>query len=391
MAEKIGDENNRRIMTQIVPAVIVGIACIATILIGAWWIQRTLTRSMHNQASSSEALALLQNQLNAGAQQSVQQLDILRRALSESMETLNAQLSRNLAETNKNVSQRLDTTSRVIGDVRQQLGQLEESSKRMLDVGREITKLEQVLRSPKLRGSLGELFLADLLAQILPPAHYRLQHRFKGGETVDAVVILQSGMVPIDAKFPLENFKRIFSAPSEDEKKAAKKTFVRDVRTHVDAISAKYIRTDEGTFDFALMYVPAENVYYETIVRDEEFGDEMALFNYALKKRVIPVSPNSFYAYLQTIILGLKGMRVEERAHEILQGLSRVQQEFSRFSEAFRLVGLHLDNASKKYVDAQTRFGKVETKMDQITGLAQAIEPTEDAAALPAADEEHGS
>jgi DNA anti-recombination protein RmuC len=156
---------------------------------------------------------------------------------------------------------------------------------------------------------------------------------------VDAVIRLQAGLVPVDAKFPLENFQRLVKAETPEEKKVLRRAFITDVKKHIEAIATKYIRTDEGTFDFALMYVPAENVYYETIIKDDELGADGALFAHALARRVIPVSPNSFYAYLQTILLGLKGLRVEESAREIINHLARLNQEFDRFSESFRLVG----------------------------------------------------
>lgn len=345
-------------MQYIIPALIIAVAVFMTGLLLARFFSQPLKKK-----EDDSALALLQNQV-----------ETLRRTLNESMQTFTGQVSRALADSNKTVGDRLENTTKVIGDVRQQLGKLEESSRRMIELGEDISKLEDILQPPKLRGSLGELFLADLLAQILPPSHFRLQYQFKGGEIVDAVVILRSGMVPIDAKFPLENFKRILSAGSEDERKTAKKAFVKDIKGHIDDIAGKYIRTDENTFDFALMYIPAENVYYETIIKDTEFGGEMSLFNYALKKRVVPVSPNSFYAYLQTIILGLKGMRVDEKSREILDNLSRLQKEFDNFAEAFRLVGQHLDNSIKKYADAQKRFGKVELKVEQIDDLARGLE-----------------
>jgi DNA recombination protein RmuC len=142
---------------------------------------------------------------------------------------------------------------------------------------------------------------------------------------------------------------------------------------------------DEGTFDFALMYIPAENVYYETIIKDDESAGDASLFGYALKRRVIPVSPNSFYAYLQTVILGLKGMRIEEGAREILEGLSRLHKEFEAFSEAFRLVGQHLENCSKKYEDAVRRFGKVESRIEQMDGMVKGLEETAPQPQLPAA------
>lgn len=335
-----------------------------------------------------QALSLLQHQVNASHHQTTQQIETLRHTLSESIQVLAGQISRNLTDTQKSIGDRLDSSTKVIGDIRQQLGHLDETSRRMVEVGKDISKLEEILQPPKLRGALGELFLADLLAQMLPSTHYRLQYQFKGGETVDAVIMLHAGMVPIDAKFPLDNFRRIFSAEHGDERKQAKKMFIKDIKGHIDVIARKYIRMDENTFDFALMYIPAENVYYETIIKDDEFGGEATLFNYALKKRVIPVSPNSFYAYLQTIILGLRGLKVEEKSREILDNLSRLQKEFGNFSEAFRLVGQHLDNSTKKYMEAEKRFGKVESKVEQIDGLTRGLdgEKPESPKALAKAD-----
>ena len=370
------------LMEYVFPALIVA----AAVIVAAVIVRR---QAGGRQARQSEVdVSLLQNQIDASARQSAQQVDNLRQGLGESMQALSSQLSRSLADANRSVGERLDSTSKVIGDVRQQLGKLDESSRRMVEMGNDISMLQQILQPPKLRGSLGELFLSDLLAQILPASHFRLQYRFQGGETVDAVIMLRAGLVPIDAKFPLDNFKRIVSAEGDEEtRKAAKRAFVKDVKGHIDAIASKYIRTDENTFDFALMYVPAENVYYETLVKDDEFGGEMNLFNYALKKRVIPVSPNSFYAYLQTIILGLKGMRVEERSREIIDNLSRLRKEFDNFAEAFRLVGQHLDNSQKKYAEAQKRFGRLEGKVEQIDGLTRGLE--DHAEARPAGLEAH--
>lgn len=354
---------------------VLGFAGLAVLMfLAAWWIRRALLQAA-SPPRSEDSLALLQNQVNLSAQQTSQQVEALRQSLQEAVQSLGGQLYKALSEANQTVGNRLDNTTRVIADVRQQLGQLDESSRRIVELGRDISGLQAILQPPKLRGSLGELFLSDLLAQILPPEHYRLQHRFKGGEIVDAAVILQAGLVPIDAKFPLENFRKSLAAAGDEEKKAARKAFVRDVKGHIDDIASKYIRMDEGTFDFALMYIPAENVYYETIIKDDDFGGETALFGYALKKRVIPVSPHSFYAYLQTIILGLKGMRIEAGAREMLENLSRLHREFEVFSESFRVLGQHIENVSKKYDDAAKRFGRIEAKMEQMDGLVKGLDP----------------
>jgi DNA recombination protein RmuC len=292
-------------------------------------------------------------------------------SMTQQVAHLQGQVTQSLGETRKAMDVRLDGTANVIKDVSRQLGQLSEKTQRLADIGKDIASLQDILRSPKLRGNMGELFLGDLLAQILPPEHYQLQYPFKDGGKVDAVIRLQAGLVPVDAKFPLENFQRLVRAETPEEKKALRRAFLQDVKKHIEAIAGKYIRTDEGTFDFALMYIPAENVYYEVIIKDDELGADGALFDFALTRRVIPVSPNSFYAYLQTILLGLKGMRVEESAREIINHLARLNLEFDRFSESFRLVGDHMENALKKYEEAQKRLLKVEGKMDQLDGLAK--------------------
>lgn len=352
----------------LIPALVVSAALVAAALI------RYRARPGTSGPPQDAMLASLQGQVTAGLQNATQQMELLRQAVQGSMDTLSGQVGRSLSDTHKAVGDRLDNTARMLGDIRQQMGQLESASRRLVDIGQDIAKLEQILQPPKLRGALGELFLGDLLAQILPSSHYRLQYAFKGGQTVDAVIVLRAGIVPIDAKFPLENFRRIFAVGDEDLRKAAKRAFIRDVKTHVDAIAERYIRMDERTFDFALMYVPAENVYYETIIKDDEFDNEMPLFNYALHKRVIPVSPNSFYAYLQTIILGLKGMQVEERSREIIDDLGRLHKEFDLFAEAFKLLGQHLDNAAKKYAEVQKRFGKLEGKVEAMDSLTRGLE-----------------
>ncbi|TAJ77278.1 DNA recombination protein RmuC, partial [bacterium] len=227
----------------------------------------------------------------------------------------------------------------------------------------DIASLQEILRAPKLRGGLGEYFLADLLGQILPPDHFSMQFAFRSGEKVDAVVKIGGSLVPVDSKFPLENFKRMLDAVAEDEKGKARKQFASDVKKHIDVIAAKYILPDEGTYDFALMYIPAENVYYETIIKDDAGGGDKSLSHYALSKKVIPVSPNSFYAYLQAIVLGLKGMKIEERAKEIIQYLSRLEGDFSRFKEEFNLVGKHLGHAQSSYQGAEKRLDQFGQKL----------------------------
>jgi DNA recombination protein RmuC len=279
-------------------------------------------------------------------------------ALQQRLDAFGQTVTENLHQSASSMNTRLDKAAEVVGDLREKIGQIHE-------VGKAAQELVNIMRAPKLRGGMGELFLGDLLAQILPQEHYAMPYRFKSGEAVDAVIRIGPKLVPTDAKFPYENFKRVVAATAETERVAARKQFLRDVKKHVDAIATKYILPDEGTYDFALMYVPAENVYYETIIK-EDAGEERQLFSYALAKRVIPVSPNSFYAYVQTILLGLRGMKVEERAQEILGELSRLRGDFERIQENFRVLGRHLTNASGSYSETERTMTKLDAKLSQI-------------------------
>jgi DNA recombination protein RmuC len=287
------------------------------------------------------------------------------------------QVAQQLQKSTGDLNSRLDNAARVVQEVSKGLGSLSEATQKVFLVGKDIASLQEILRSPKLRGGLGELFLGDLLSQIFPPAHFALQHKFKSGETVDAVIRLGNNLVPVDAKFPLENFRRVVETASEEERRAAKRKFINDVKKHIDAIAGKYILPDEGTFDFALMYIPAENVYYELIIRDEAVDADKGLLSYAFARRVVPVSPNSFYAYLQTILLGLKGMHIEEQAQEILKNLARLSGDFRKFQEEFELVGKHLTNTKMRYDEADKRLAKFGDKLQSLSGAESAAHVAE--------------
>ncbi|HLB94990.1 MAG TPA: DNA recombination protein RmuC [Nitrospiria bacterium] len=284
-----------------------------------------------------------------------QQLDAFREQMNQQL----AAVTQQLQTTTGLIGSRLDNAAKVVGEVRQNLGELSKATQQVFDVGKDIASLQEILRAPKLRGMLGELFLGDLLGQILPPNHFTLQHRFKSGETVDAVVRLSQFLVPVDSKFPLENFRRLMESQNDEERKAARKKFAMDVKKHIDAIADKYILPDEGTFPFALMYIPAENVYYETIIKDENLGDEKSLSAYSLQRKVIPVSPNSLYAYLQAIVLGLKGLKIEQSALFIINHLERLRGDFERFRKEFEVIGSHLTNAKSKYDEADRRLERL--------------------------------
>lgn len=328
-----------------------------------------LVKSNKGLGDQPQAL-MIQHQLDSLRQQMAESLknntEVVNRQLTGIIEQVNKQLNcvtEQMVSAQKNVGDRLDSATRVVLDVQKGLGSLSQASERIFEVGKDISSLQEILRAPKIRGTIGELFLGDLLSQLLPSAHYSLQHRFRSGEVVDAVIRLGQGLMPVDSKFPLENFRRMIEIQNENERKPLRKKFVSDVKKHIDNIASKYILPDEGTFDFALMYVPAENVYYETIIKDDTQADEENISTYALERRVIPVSPNSFYAYIQAIILGLRGMRIEKSAQEIIQHLARLKGDFTRFEEEFEILGKHITNVKNKYDDSCRRLGHLEEKL----------------------------
>jgi DNA recombination protein RmuC len=308
----------------------------------------------------------LRGQMSDGLNKNIslltEQLRMINEQVNQQLQLVNQQLQNSSGQ----IGQRLDNAARVIGDVQKNIGELSEASKRIFEVGKDIASLQEILQPPKLRGGLGEQFLGESLSQILPPEFFTLQYQFSSGERVDAAVRLGEKLVPIDSKFPLDNFRRIIECKTEEERKTFQKVFYKDVKKHIDDIASKYIVPKEGTYDFALLYIPAENVYYETIIKDESFGEEKGILNYALNKKVIPVSPNSFYAYLQVIILGLKGLKIEEHAKEIQTLLVGLGKDLKEFQEDFRLVGRHINDARNRFDEARTRLEKFSFRLEQI-------------------------
>jgi DNA recombination protein RmuC len=336
------------------------------VLVLVWQLRAKLARP-----DDGAGMLLLQQQLDALRGQIGQGLSGQSQAVGAQLAQLTTQLNDRLRESlemvqrsQTSVGERLDNTARVVGDVHRGLGELREATAQVFEVGKSVSQLHDILRAPKLRGGLGELLLADLLGQVLPAEHVLLQHGFRSGERVDAVIRLGAGLVPIDAKFPLEDFRRMLEASDDDARARARKAFVGRVRKHIDDVAVKYILPDEDTYDFALMYIPAENVFYEAIIRDEN----RELVGYALDRKVIPVSPNTLYAYLQSIVLGLKGLRIEARAEEVMKQLGRLTGDLGKLRDDIRLVGRHLGNAQQAFASADRKLEKFEQRLAVVTG-----------------------
>ncbi|MHC4086704.1 MAG: DNA recombination protein RmuC [Planctomycetota bacterium] len=291
-----------------------------------------------------------------------QQLEAIKTAQDKTSENL----TKSLQTGQSALTQSLQSSQKVLGELHGQIGNLQGTNKQMLQVGTEVRRLQDILSSPKLRGQMGEWSLENLLRQILPKDSYQLQYTFKDGKMVDALIQLAEYSVPVDAKFPLPSFEKVVKAQTEEEKSKLRKQFLKDVTIHIDKIASSYIRPAEGTLDFALCYIPAENVYYETVVKYA--GEIQDILQYSLDKKVIPVSPNLLYVYLMTVVMGLHGLQIEKQAAEIRQNLKKLNASFGDFGTHWEVLGKHLRNAYSQYEDGQKKLDRFGLQLDQIQG-----------------------
>jgi len=251
------------------------------------------------------------------------------------------------------LNSRLDNAAKVIGEVNKELGQVQE-------IGRSMRDLQNFLKSPKLRGNLGEQVLKDLLSQHFPQNLFEMQYKFSSGDIVDAALKTDNGIIGIDAKFPLVNFEAFMSAQSESDGSAFHKLFIRDVRKHISDIAKKYVVPEEGTVNFALMYIPSESVYYEIIRHDTE------LSSYAQDHKVLMVSPNSFYYFIKVILTSMQGKKIEAQAQSILGALEGITKDVAKFGNELGVLTTHLTNAKSALDRTTIEYTKLAGKIDQI-------------------------
>ncbi|MBI2033037.1 MAG: DNA recombination protein RmuC [Candidatus Levybacteria bacterium] len=289
-----------------------------------------------------------------------QSLEVTNKTLNEAMRTNSSDMVKTLQENSKQLNDRLDKAASVIHNVGKEVGQMSE-------IGRSMKELQDFLKSPKLRGNIGEQVLKDLIAQMFPKNSFHLQYQFKSGEKVDAAIKTDAGILPIDSKFPMENYQRLMkSQTSTDEYSVLQKEFIKDIKKHIDTISKKYILPLEGTMDFALMYVPSESVYYEVVNLSE-------LMDYARRKRVYIVSPTTLYAHLQTILLSFEGKKIESKSKEVFKLLRTLQIEYEKVQDNMSVLGKHIANASSQFVNVQTGFVQIGQKLSTTKQLEENV------------------
>ena len=298
--------------------------------------------------------------------------EVVRRGVAEQLQALGTTVSTQLERSHKTLGESLAGATDVFGKLHRRLGEVAEIAVRLEHVAGSVDELGKILRVPKLRGLMGEQTLETMLRQVLPERFWSMQHRFQDGRTVDAVVRLGDRLIPIDAKFPLESYQRIVAADGEEARRTGRRDFERSVKARVDEIAGRYIRPGEGTVEFALMFVPAEGVFGEVVGG----GDDPAaasLLDYALERRVMPVSPATIFAYLSVIASGLRGFAVERRANEIVQGIAAAEQELARLREELGVLGKHLVNATQRYGEVERRLARVEEKLGRVAHVGEEV------------------
>lgn len=282
------------------------------------------------------------------------------------VEAMQDQIGQNLSTTLKllqgqdqSLNDRLTAVQGLMADLRERLGRWEEIGRQVGETAKDLVGLQELLRGPKARGVFGEWVLSALLAEVLPAGRFQEQHRFRDGSIVDAAIFLEGCVVPVDAKFPISGFEELRQALTAEERKKLKKSLIRHAQKHVDAIAQKYIKPEEGTTDFALMYIPAEGVFLELLIPEEDVD----FLEYAWSRRVFPCSPNSLYAYLRALSMGLRGLELAKDMQALLGQLKAVENGLAQALEEFGTLGNHLRNAQRKWDEVDKKFRDVQVRL----------------------------
>jgi DNA recombination protein RmuC len=268
----------------------------------------------------------------------------------------------------KSMQSHFENSSKIIEEITRKLTQVEGTNKQILGFSEQLQSLENILKNPKQRGILGEYFLETLLGHVLQPNQYKIQYKFANGEIVDAAIFMQDKIIPIDAKFSLEKYNQLMETNDKDKRVKLEKEFKMDIKNRIDE-TAKYIRPQEDTTDFAFMFIPAEGIYYNLLVYKVGSADVNShdLIEYAFKKRVIIVSPTSFFAYLQTVLQGLKALKMEQSVKEVIKRVGDLGRHLNAYDSFFKKVGGHLSTTVNSYNAASKEFKKIDKDVVKIS------------------------
>jgi len=296
--------------------------------------------------------------------------------LQQQINQINEVLDKKLSESTKFIQNQYNQSNRIIKDVTEKLTRVEDTNRQVISFTEQLQSLENIFKNPKQRGIVGEYILEELLKNVFSPKQYQMQYEFRDGETVDAVIFLKEKIIPIDSKFSLENYNRIVEEKDLKRREELEAVFKQDLKNRIDE-TAKYIRPNEKTLDFAFMFIPAEAVYYDLLIN--KIGaiksNTRDLVEYAVReKHVHIVSPTSFYAYLQTILQGLRAMQIEESAKEIRKGVEMLGRHIGSYQEYLRKLGNNLGATVSAYNNSYKEFAKIDKDVVKITDGRSKVE-----------------
>ncbi len=330
---------------------------------------------------ASESMLLMQQQLQELSRTMDTRLSETNRTMQEGSRMQFSESQKLMQSISKEVNEQIKYIQDSVGEkllhVQRGVTEVSESSKQVFSVAEQLHNLEKVLKHQKQRGNLGEASLQLALENILPAGAYKLQYLFPGGETVDAVIETKDGMIPVDAKFSLDNYRRLVDASSDEEREILEKEFKNDLKKRIDE-TAKYIRPNDGTLPFAFMYIPAEAIYYDLLINEvgSVKSNTRSLIDYAYKdKNVIIVSPTTFAAYLQSVLYGFRAFKIEESAKQIGKQVEQLGRHLNAYTSYFEKLGNSLGTTVNHFNSAQKEFGKIEKDVMKITGEGVGLEP----------------
>jgi DNA recombination protein RmuC len=336
------------------------------LLLNAVILWQLLKRGKGSDKAESGELLLIQNQFNN-----------LSSNLNKLTESLNDKLTQSSDKLNESLKYQSGESIKIVREITERLTKLDETNKQVVSFADQLQSLQDILKNPKQRGVLGEYYLETLLKNVLPPGSFQMQYPFKDGTIVDAVVFVKEKIIPIDSKFSLENYNRLVEEKDPLEKERLEKAFRTDLKNRIDETS-KYVKPNEGTMDFAFMFIPHEAIYYDLLI--SQVGavkvNTRDLIEYAFKDRhVIIVSPTSFLAYLQTVLQGLKALQIEETAQDIIKHVNDLGKHLKSYEEYHSKLGSSLATSVNHFNSSRKEFGKIDKDVMRITGETIELDP----------------
>lgn len=344
---------------------IISLGFIGTVVL-LYIMYRKLSETQKPKEGEANLFIMLQNQIQ----------DLSRMVDQKASDTHKVVMD-NQQHLHQTIQNQFSQSSRIITDVTERLTKLDETNRQVVSFTDQLQSLQDILKNPKQRGILGEYYLETVLKNVLPPGSYQMQYPFPDGTIVDAVVFVKDKIIPIDSKFSLENYNRIIEERDQNEKEKLEKLFVNDLKLRINETS-KYIQPNQGTMDFAFMFIPHEAIYYDLLINKvgalQDEDTENLIQRAANKYHVLIVSPTSFLAYLQTVMQGLRALKIEEQAKDIMGRVEQLGKHLLVYQDHMKKVGLTLNTVVNHYDKAQNEFKKIDKDVVKITDGERSFE-----------------